>query len=230
MTSKSIDHIWQLVYMIFIIKGFQTIVFIFIVISTTIRPRRPPAFFRCLSNSRTFTELRSTPFIESTEVACSDSVGHNWVQVLSIPVLLPACSQFDKHLKKAGGHIGRNVVEIKTLNDKNHQASSQKFRQLVNMIQQFFFDKWMEECKLVASCVFILVPKCYTQYGPIGLISRVFASDQGNRSSIPGRVIPKTLKTVLDATLLNTQHYRVRIKGKVEQSRERSSALPYITV
>ena len=29
--------------------------------------------------------------------------------------------EFDKHLKKAGGHIGRNVVEItmKTLNDKN---------------------------------------------------------------------------------------------------------------
>ena len=29
---------------------------------------------------------------------------------------------------------------------------------------------------------------------------------------------------VLDASLLNTQHYKVRIKGKVEQSRERSSA------
>ena len=34
-------------------------------------------------------------------------------------------------------------------------------------------------------------------------------------------------KMVLDASLLNTQHYKVRIKGKVEQSRERSSALPY---
>ena len=31
----------------------------------------------------------------------------------------------------------------------------------------------------------------------------------------------------LDTTLLNTQHYKVRIKGKVEQSNERSSALPY---
>ena len=35
---------------------------------------------------------------------------------------------------------------------------------------------------------------------------------------------------VLDATLLNTQHYNVRIKGKVEQSEERSSALPYTSV
>ena len=34
----------------------------------------------------------------------------------------------------------------------------------------------------------------------------------------------------LDASLLNTQHYKVRIKGKVEQSMERSSALPYISV
>ena len=30
---------------------------------------------------------------------------------------------------------------------------------------------------------------------------------------------------VFDASLLNTQHYKVRIKSKVEQSRERSSAL-----
>ena len=32
---------------------------------------------------------------------------------------------------------------------------------------------------------------------------------------------------VLDASLLNTQQYKVWIKGKVEQCRERSSALPY---
>ena len=54
--------------LIFIIKVFRTIVFIFIVISTMFRPICPPAFFR-------------------------------W-------------PEFDKHLKKAGGHIGRNVVEI----------------------------------------------------------------------------------------------------------------------
>ena len=42
----------------------------------------------------------------------------------------------------------------------------------------------------------------------------------------PGRVIPKTLKMELDTTLLNTQHYKVRFKGKVEQSREWSSAPP----
>ena len=71
--------------MIFIIKSFRTIVFIFIVISTTFRPICPPAFFRCLSNSGTFTELRTTSFIETTGVTCSDSVSYNRVQVLSIP-------------------------------------------------------------------------------------------------------------------------------------------------
>ena len=35
---------------------------------------------------------------------------------------------------------------------------------------------------------------------------------------------------VLDATLLNTQPYKVCIKGKVEQSREWSSTLPYTSV
>ena len=50
----------------------------------------------------------------------------------------------------------------------------------------------------------------------IGLMSRVFANGPGDRSSIPGQVIPKTQKIVLDAALPNTQHYKVRIKGKVE--------------
>ena len=75
---------------IFIIKSFRTIVFI--VISKTFRPQCPPAFFRCLSNSGTDTELRTTSFIESTGVTCSDSVDHNRGQVLSIPALLLACS------------------------------------------------------------------------------------------------------------------------------------------
>ena len=59
---------------------------------------------------------------------------------------------------------------------------------------------------------------------------RVFANGPGDYGSIPGRVIPKTQKIVIDAALLNTQHYKVRIKGIVEQSREWSSALPYILV
>ena len=46
-------------------------------------------------------------------------------------------------------------------------------------------------------------------------MNRAFASGPGDRGSIP-----KTQKMVLDAALLNTQHYIVKVKGKVEQSRE----------
>ena len=48
--------------------------------------------------------------------------------------------------------------------------------------------------------------------------SRGFANGPRDRGSIPG--------WVLDISLLNTQQYKVHIEGKVEQSRERSSALP----
>ena len=54
----------------------------------------------------------------------------------------------------------------------------------------------------------------------IGYMSRMFANGPGDRGSIPDRVIPKTKKMALDATLLNTPCYKVRTKGKVEQSRE----------
>ena len=64
----------------------------------------------------------------------------------------------------------------------------------------------------------------------IGLAVRMFTNGPEDGSSIASRVIPKTLKMVHDAALLNTQHYKVRIKGKVEQSKERSRALPYTSV
>ena len=63
-----------------------------------------------------------------------------------------------------------------------------------------------------------------------GLVGRVFANGPEDLGSISGRVIPKTLKMVLDTSLLNTQKYKVRIKGKVGQFRERSSALPYTSM
>ena len=64
----------------------------------------------------------------------------------------------------------------------------------------------------------------------IGLVGRLFANGPGDRGSILGWVIPKTLKMVLDTSLLNTQHYKVFIKGKAEQSSERNNSLPYTSV
>ena len=48
--------------------------------------------------------------------------------------------------------------------------------------------------------------------GPVG---RVFAKGPGDLGSIPGRVIPKTLKMVLHTSLFKTQQYKVLIEGKV---------------
>ena len=61
-------------------------------------------------------------------------------------------------------------------------------------------------------------------------MSRVFANGPGDRGLIPGRVIPKTQKIILDAALLSTQHCKVKMKCNVEQSREKSCAFPYNSV
>ena len=53
----------------------------------------------------------------------------------------------------------------------------------------------------------------YRKASYIGMIVGVFANGPRYLGSIPGRVIPKTQKMVLDASFLNSQHYKVRIKG-----------------
>ena len=57
--------------------------------------------------------------------------------------------------------------------------------------------------------MYIGTPYLYNRL--IGLVGRVFAN---------GRVIPKTLKMVFEISLLDTQHSKIRIKGKIEQSRK----------
>ena len=59
-------------------------------------------------------------------------------------------------------------------------------------------------------------------YQLIGLVGIVFANYPGDT-----KVIPKTLKMLLDTSLLNTHQYKVHFNGKVKQSRKRSSALFY---
>ena len=45
-------------------------------------------------------------------------------------------------------------------------------------------------------------------------MGRLFANVPADQGSIPGRVIPKTQKMVLDASLLNTPPYKVREKWR----------------
>ena len=74
--------------------------------------------------------------------------------------------------------------------------------------QNFFFGKDFHFYKSICSIYFNRL---------IGLVGRVFVNGPGDLGSIPGRAIPKTLKMVLDTSLLSTQQYKVRQEGKVEQ-------------
>ena len=62
----------------------------------------------------------------------------------------------------------------------------------------------------------------------IGLMSRVFTYFSGDRGSIPGRVVPNIQVMGLDAALLNVEHYRIMIKGKVQGMEEHP--LPHLGV
>ena len=54
----------------------------------------------------------------------------------------------------------------------------------------------------------------------IVLVGRVFTNCPGDLRSIPGHVVPKTLKMVLVISLLITLQYKVRIKGGAIQGKE----------
>ena len=91
--------------------------------------------------------------------------------------------------------------------------------------QKMWLVDWFYSISTLVDMLYVM-----SVYRAIDLMSRVFANGPRDRGSIPGRVMPKTQKMVLDATLLNTQYYKIRIEGKVEQSRERSNALPYTSM
>ena len=115
-----------------------------------------------------------------------------------------------------------------------------KFLCLSNVYQRIrsVYNKWDRRVWLncyrtvsnVTSDNLILQIKNSTINFCIGQVGWVFANGPGDLDSIPGRVMPKTLKMVLDTSLLSTQQYKVRIEDKVEQSRERSGGLPYTSV
>ena len=46
----------------------------------------------------------------------------------------------------------------------------------------------------------------------ISIIVRIFGSDPVDWGLIPGRIIPNTKKKVIDAALVNTQHYTATAK------------------
>ena len=72
---------------------------------------------------------------------------------------------------------------------------------------------------MLCVCIYIYIER-------ESLVGTVFTSGPEDLGSIPGRVIPKTLKMVQNTSL----QYKVCIESKMEQSKERSSTLPYTLV
>ena len=77
-------------------------------------------------------------------------------------------------------------------------------------------------------CIFFSIKNSYLKFTKDYL--ECSPNGPGDLGSIPGRVIPKTLKMVHDTSLINTQQNNVLIEGKVEQSKEKSRSLPYTLV
>ena len=57
-------------------------------------------------------------------------------------------------------------------------------------------------------------------------MGRMFINNPGDWGSIPGRVKPKTQKMVLNAVLLNTQHYKLRSRVKLSNPEKEAAPSP----
>ena len=87
-------------------------------------------------------------------------------------------------------------------------------------IGHYFLDLIVSHISLIYKICFVVFPTydyvLLYKYWLISLVGKVFANGSADRGSIPGRVIPKTLKMVLDTSLLRTQ--RIRFVSKVKWS------------
>ena len=163
---------------------------------------------------KSFTALKLNPTLVPLRTTAIAGKVHN--------VWLPNCikGEIDKFVRKNENSFWKNrftTTQILII----HQTHKKSRGNII--VRKFPFSIWFRTKRENGGINL-------STYRNIGPAVRVFANGPGDLGSIPGRVIPKTLKMVLDTTLLNTQHYKVRFKGKVEQSWEWSSALPYTLV
>ena len=73
-------------------------------------------------------------------------------------------------------------------------------------------NNWINR-ETLESCLLFSIEYIYI-YIYIYIVGKVFTNGLGDQGSVPGRVVPKTQAMVFDAALLNTQHYKVRIRVK----------------
>ena len=132
--------------------------------------------------------------------------------------------------------LGKNSLilraSVKSDNTGNRSfAVNTRTEDVISLITCFISTcSWFFLLQLLEYSKLLLLLCIRPMNGVIGLVGRVSANGPGDLRSIPDCVIPKTLKMVLDISLLYTQQYKVRIKVKVDQFKERSGALLYTSV
>ena len=101
------------------------------------------------------------------------------------------------------------------------------FHRILPYIQQSYFPISFLLVKITLkdfSCYTLKLSHCISlslYQRDIGTMVSVFSNGLEDQGLIPGWVIPKTQKMLLDTPLLNTQHHKVQIKGKwSKQGRE----------
>ena len=83
--------------------------------------------------------------------------------------------------------------------------------------------KWLSDLGFLYPCVkfvFLVLVFSFDFNRLISVVSRVFTNGPGDLGSIPGLVMPKTLKMVLDTSLFNTQQYKVLSRVKWNNQRK----------
>ena len=89
---------------------------------------------------------------------------------------------------------------------------------ILNLICQILAYLRIDNMKLRVMGLYFVLLSSFNQ--PIGIMATVFTNGQGDKGSIPGWVIPKIQKVVLDASVLNIQHYKVWTKSKWRNPRK----------
>ena len=172
---------------------------------------------------------------------CQNKIFYSIYRSTQLPSYLLSHTDFaDWHQKQ--NLTSCEILEFKDIGwYKNRNNNSIPFRKIMHAIdaqrkaRELLAKTWKEKTRKLVymnKCIIVILPHLRNSNKKlyrilvimklIGLMSRVFANGL--------RVIPKTRKIVLDAALLKTQHFKVRIKGKVKQSRECSRTLSYTLV
>ena len=132
--------------------------------------------------------------------------------------------------------IGSFVVNNKSTAWRFHFSERVNYVIVLHSAKTVSIHSSLSNCRLnlkQRACMKLIIKICNNlsiAYHAISQMSRVFANGPGDLLSIADQNLLNAQKMILDAAFFNTQHYKVRIKDKVEQSREEVAPSPYTSV